>query len=168
MGITLEQIHNTIRELGLLMPERPNRNSTREYSLKEAVILMGPRLMEMREMGFTTKEMVKGLEDKGISVKGPTLNRYLCEYQSTLEAGDDSKEAKAKKKRESPKVKDGSAKIGSNACEEGAAHKHPASRGESLTAPKPVAVAGRDEFTEKPKPLFGQSGKSGQSDSGAI
>ncbi len=81
MGFTLEHIHHTINSLGRLMPAKPNTGSTREYSLKECIFLIAPRLLEKREMGCTTNELVKALMDDGIEIKGPTLNRYLCEYQ---------------------------------------------------------------------------------------
>ena len=81
MGFTLEHIQHTINSLGRLMPAKPNTGSTREYSLKECIFLMAPRLLEKREMGCTTNELVKALMDDGIEIKGPTLNRYLCEHQ---------------------------------------------------------------------------------------
>ena len=81
MGFTLEHIHHTINSLGRLMPAKPNTGSTREYSLKECIFLMSPRLLEKREMGCTTNELLKALMDDGIEIKAPTLNRYLCEYQ---------------------------------------------------------------------------------------
>ncbi len=81
MGFTLEHIHRSINSLGRLMPAKPNKDSTREYSLKECIFLMAPQLLEKREMGCTTKELVKALLDDGIEIKAPTLNRYLCDYQ---------------------------------------------------------------------------------------
>ncbi len=81
MGFTLEHIQHTINSLGRLMPAKPNTGSTREYSLKECIFLMSPRLLEKREMGCTTNELLKALMDDGIEIKAPTLNRYLCEYQ---------------------------------------------------------------------------------------
>jgi DNA segregation ATPase FtsK/SpoIIIE-like protein len=81
MGFTLEHIHRSINSLGRLMPAKPNKDSTREYSLKECIFLMAPQLLEKREMGCTANELVKALMDDGIEIKAPTLNRYLCDYQ---------------------------------------------------------------------------------------
>jgi hypothetical protein len=81
MGFTLEHIHRSINSLGRLMPAKPNKDFTRQYSLKECIFLMAPQLLEKREMGCTTNELVKALLDDGIEIKAPTLNRYLCDYQ---------------------------------------------------------------------------------------
>ncbi len=103
MGFTLEHIHHTINSLGRLMPAKPNTDSTREYSLKECIFLIGPRLLEKREMGYTTNELVKALMDDGIEIKGPTLNRYLCEYQKSH--GEEAKpNPPEKRKREAQAV----------------------------------------------------------------
>ena len=63
MKMTLDHIDQTIRNLGRLMPAKPNKNSTREYSLKESIFLMAPKLLETRDMGFTGKELVSALAD---------------------------------------------------------------------------------------------------------
>ena len=98
MSFTLEHIHRTINNLGRLMPAKPNKDSTREYSLKETIFLMAPQLLEKREMGCTTNELLKALMDDGIDIKAPTLNRYLCEHQKTHGEEPEAKPAKAEKK----------------------------------------------------------------------
>ena len=85
MSFTLEHIHRTTKRLGRLLPARPNRDSNLEYSLKEGIFLMAPKLLEMKRMGFSTAELAAALESEGIAIKGQTLNRYLCEYQSARE-----------------------------------------------------------------------------------
>lgn len=136
MGFTLEHIHRTINNLGRLMPAKPNKDSTREYSLKETIFLMAPQLLEKREMGCTTNELVKALTDDEVEIKGPTLNRYLCEYQKIH--GEEPDANPKEKKKKAPK------------------------------AVQPQSNADALESAEKPKPLFGQSAKSGQDDSAAI
>ena len=81
MGLTLEHIHRATNNLGRLMPAKPNKKSTREYSLKETIFLMAPKLSGMKQEGFTTNELTRALESEGIVIKGPTLTRYLLEYQ---------------------------------------------------------------------------------------
>ena len=98
MSFTLEHIHRTINNLTRLMPAKPNKDSTREYSLKETIFLMAPQLLEKREMGCTTNELVKALMDDGIDIKAPTLNRYLCEYQKIHGEEPEAKPAKAERK----------------------------------------------------------------------
>jgi hypothetical protein len=102
MGFTLEHIHRTINSLGRLMPARPNKDSAREYSLKETVFLMAPQLLEKREMGCTANELVKALLDDGIDIKAPTLNRYLCEYQKLH--GEEPEASPQKKQKKVPKA----------------------------------------------------------------
>ena len=91
MGFTLEHIHRTINNLGRLMPAKPNKDSNREYSLKDCIFLMAPKLLEKREMGCTTNELVKALLDEEIDIKAATLNRYLHEYQKLHEEEQDIK-----------------------------------------------------------------------------
>ena len=81
MKLTLEHIDKTISNLDRLMPAKLNKKSTREYSLKEGIFLIAPKLLEKREMGCTTNELVKALAEDEIVIKAATLNHYLCEYQ---------------------------------------------------------------------------------------
>jgi hypothetical protein len=64
------------------MPARLNLSAKRDFSLREAVLFMAPKLTEMKEMGFTTQELTVALAEREIIIKAPTLNRYLSEYQS--------------------------------------------------------------------------------------
>ncbi|MDL2227124.1 hypothetical protein LJB86_05675 [Deltaproteobacteria bacterium OttesenSCG-928-M10] len=105
MSFTLEHIHRTINNLGRLMPAKPNKDSTREYSLKETIFLMAPQLLEKREMGCTTNELVKALLGDEVEIKAPTLNRYLCEYQKTHGMEPEAKLEKAEKKAASKEPK---------------------------------------------------------------
>ena len=54
----------------------------RDFSLRESVLFMAPKLMEMKELGFTTRELAAALAEQEIIIKAPTLNRYLSEYQA--------------------------------------------------------------------------------------
>lgn len=85
MEFSIEHIHESINRLGRLMPAKPNKSLSRKFSLKETIFMMAPKLLEMRQMGFTTAELVSALEVENIAVKGPTLNRYLCDYQKIQE-----------------------------------------------------------------------------------
>lgn len=138
MGFTLEHIHRTINSLGRLMPAKPNKDSTREYSLKECVFLMAPQLLEKREMGCTTNELVKALMDDGIEIKVPTLNRYLCDYQKIH-----GEEAKANPKAEQKQEQEP----------------------QTVTSPLPP---GTPESAENSEPQLGQSAQRVQKVSGVI
>ena len=105
MSFTLKHIHRTINNLSRLMPTKPNKDATREYSLKETIFLMAPQLLEKREMGCTTNELVKALMDDQVEIKAPTLNRYLCEYQKTHGMEPEPKLEKAEKKSASKEPK---------------------------------------------------------------
>ena len=85
MGFTLEHIDRALKGINRLLPAKPNRESAKEYSLKEGIFFMAPKLLEKKEMGCTTNELVTALGEEGIVIKGPTLNRYLCEYQKNNE-----------------------------------------------------------------------------------
>jgi DNA-binding transcriptional MerR regulator len=88
MEYSIAQIDKTIRHLGRLMPARLNRQSTRKCSLKDAVRLMALKLLEMKELGFSPKELVKALADENIIITVSTLNRYLLDHSSVQ--GDES------------------------------------------------------------------------------
>ena len=82
MALTMKHIKNALDHLGRLRPARLNLSAKRDFSLREAVLFMAPKLMEMKELGFTTKELMAALAEREIIIKAPTLNRYLSEYQS--------------------------------------------------------------------------------------
>jgi len=82
MRLTVRHIKNALDHLGRLRPTRLKLNAKRNFSLREAVLLMAPRLMKMKEMGFTFKELSAALAEREIVIKAPTLNRYLSEYHA--------------------------------------------------------------------------------------
>jgi len=43
---------------------------------------MAPKLTEMKELGFSVKQLAAALAKQEIVIKPPTLNRYLSEYQA--------------------------------------------------------------------------------------
>jgi len=82
MALTMKHIQSALDHLGRLRPAHLNLSAKRDFSLREAVLFMAPKLTEMKELGFTTKELTAALAEKEIIIKAPTLNRYLSEYQS--------------------------------------------------------------------------------------
>jgi len=78
----MKHIQNALEHLGRLRPAHLNLSAKRDFSLREAVLFMAPKLTEMKELGFTTKELMAALAEREIIIKAPTLNRYLSEYQS--------------------------------------------------------------------------------------
>ena len=65
--------------------------------------MMAPKLLEKKEMGCTTNELVKALADDEIVIKAATLSHYLCEYQKQPQdkPADQSGQAKQKTPPES-------------------------------------------------------------------
>ena len=82
MALTMKHIKNALDHLGRLRPARLNLSAERDFSLREAVLFMAPELMKLKELGFTTRELIAALTEREIIIKAPTLNRYLSEYQS--------------------------------------------------------------------------------------
>jgi EAL domain-containing protein (putative c-di-GMP-specific phosphodiesterase class I) len=78
----MKHIQNALDHMGRLRPAHLNLSAKRNFSLREAVLFMAPKLTEMKELGFTTRELTAALAEKEIIIKAPTLNRYLSEYQS--------------------------------------------------------------------------------------
>jgi len=87
MTLTMQHIQNAIDHLGRLRPARLNISAKRDFSLREAVLFMAPKLTGMKELGFTTRELADALAEMGITIKAPTLNRYLSNYQAGREKG---------------------------------------------------------------------------------
>ena len=85
MALSIKHIQSAIDHLGKLRPARLNLSAKRDFSLREAVLFMAPKLTEMQELGFTTRELAAALAEQEIIIKAPTLNRYLSEYQAGRE-----------------------------------------------------------------------------------
>gem|GEM_PF-3485055 len=81
----MKHIQSALDHLGKLRPARLNLSAKRDFSLREAVLFMAPKLTEMKELGFTTRELAAALAEQEIIIKAPTLNRYLSEYQAGRE-----------------------------------------------------------------------------------
>ena len=77
MTLTMKHIQSALDHLGRLRPARLNLSAKRDFSLREAVLFMAPKLTEMKELGFTTCELAAALAEQEIIIKAPTLNRYL-------------------------------------------------------------------------------------------
>lgn len=75
-------------------------------SPRRAIHELAPTLLEKKEAGFKTADLVALLKDLQIIIKGPTLTRYLKEYQEeqkkTQPAPSKSKLADAAPKRTRP------------------------------------------------------------------
>ena len=82
MTLTMKHIQSALDHLGRLRPARLNLSAKRDFSLREAVLFMAPKLTEMRELGFSSRELAAALAEQEIIIKAPTLNRYLFEYQA--------------------------------------------------------------------------------------
>ena len=80
MEYTIEHIDRALKSIDCLMPAKLNKQSIRKCSLKETIFMMAPTLFKKREMGASTKELVKWLADEGIVINEQTLNRYLLAY----------------------------------------------------------------------------------------
>jgi hypothetical protein len=87
MTLTMKDIQSALDHIDRLRPARLNLSAKRGFSLREAILLMAPKLTEKRELGFSTKELAAALAERKILIKTPTLNRYLCEYQAAREKG---------------------------------------------------------------------------------
>ena len=81
----MKHIQSALDHLGKLRPARLNLSAKRDFSLREAVLSMAPKLADMKELGFTTRELAAALAEQEIIIKAPTLNRYLSEYQAGRE-----------------------------------------------------------------------------------
>ena len=174
MKLTLEHIDKTINNLDRLMPAKLNKSSTREYSLKEGIFLMAPKLIEKKEMGCTANELVKSLADDGIVVKAATLNHYLCEYQKRhqgeAEAQPNQDESNSGDKKSSPlKSTANQDKPPVNqARQDTPEEEKPGTPSQSTERNRPESGQPFDNrkpetglYAEKPKPEFGQSEKRG-------
>ena len=149
MSFTLEHIHRTTKRLGRLLPARPSRDSNLEYSLKEGIFLMAPKLLEMKRMGFSTAELAAALEAEGITIKGQTLNRYLCEYQSAREREAAPAPACASSAKAHEDHAKGTARNPENAHQ---GRRNAAEPGESVSASGPDSAESESAKTHSPSP----------------
>jgi hypothetical protein len=85
MTLTIKDIQNALDHIDRLRPACLNLSAKRGFSLREAILLMAPKLTEKKELGFSTKDLAAALAEREIIIKPPTLNRYLCEYQAARE-----------------------------------------------------------------------------------
>ena len=151
MKLTLEHIDRTISNLDRLMPAKLNKKSTREYSLKEGIFLIASKLLEKRDMGCTTNELVKALADDGIAIKAATLNHYLCEYQKRHQGETEA--------QPDQKVSRGGGDIGgekSSPAESPANQDKPPVDQEKKYTPKEERPAGPSQSADTPKIAPGQ------------
>jgi len=95
MPFTTKHIQSALDNLSRLRPDRLNPSVKREFSLRETIFFMAPKLTEMKELGFSVKQLAAALAMQEIVIKPPTLNRYLHEYQSGREKESAAETAKA-------------------------------------------------------------------------
>lgn len=55
--------------------------ANRAVSIRRAIHELAPTLLEKKEAGFKTADLVAMLKDLQITIKAPTLTRYLKEYK---------------------------------------------------------------------------------------
>ena len=68
-------------------------SANQELSNRQAIRELAPALRKKKKEGFSTSALVAMLKSKNISIEGPTLNRYLKEWQVDKT---DNKKARAK------------------------------------------------------------------------
>jgi len=95
MPFTTKHIQSALDNLSRLRPDRLNPSVKREFSLRETIFFMAPKLTEMKELGFSVKQLAAALAKQEIVINPPTLNRYLSEYQVGREKEPAAKTAKA-------------------------------------------------------------------------
>jgi transposase len=96
MTVTMKEIPNIISALKKRKPLTLSKDSDRPLSPKEAVRQLAPVLLQKKEEGFTTVELVDVLAEQGIAVKAHNLARYLREH------GSPTAKPQAKPKQPSP------------------------------------------------------------------
>jgi hypothetical protein len=79
---TMKDIQNILDELDRLRPARLNLSVKKNFSLREIVLFVAPKLMEKKAYGCSTKELVAAIAKWGFVIKPATLNRYLSVYQA--------------------------------------------------------------------------------------
>lgn len=81
MKITVSQVKDIKAEFATLKPQKVTLDGNRAMTVKEAVFALAPTLERMKKRGFDITELVEKLHEKGISVKAPTLAKYLNEFR---------------------------------------------------------------------------------------
>ena len=82
MGITMKTIPTIISDLKKRKPSTLAKDSDKPLTTKEAVTQLAPTLLEKKEEGFTTAELVDVLATHNIIVKPHNLTRYLREHNA--------------------------------------------------------------------------------------
>jgi len=95
MPITASQIKEVRQEFAKLRPATVALDGNRVMTVKEAVFALAPTLERMKKRGFDTQEIVERLHEKGITIKPPTLTKYLKECRR-------KKEDRKGRKRDTP------------------------------------------------------------------
>jgi hypothetical protein len=84
ISLTMKRIQSVLDHLGQLRPARRNLSRKRDFSIRETILFLAPKLTEMKNLGFTTKKLAAALAEQEITIKPSTLERYLKEYQAGL------------------------------------------------------------------------------------
>lgn len=81
MTITTLQLKDIKTEFAQLRPTNVTLDGNRNMTVKEAVFALAPTLERLKKRGFSTRELVERLHEKGLDVKAPTLAKYLNEFR---------------------------------------------------------------------------------------
>lgn len=95
MPITAAQIKEIRQELARLKPASVTLDEQRAMTIKDAILALAPTLERMKKRGFDSQAIVERLHEKGITIKPPTLAKYLKEYRR-------QKDSQKTKKRDTP------------------------------------------------------------------
>ncbi len=103
MTLTASQVKAIGQELNKLRQPKLRLDGNRTLTVREAIFILAPVLLKMKNRDFEIPEIVQLLHEKGIDIKPPTLSKYLNEYKR---GADKKAEAKADKKTKADKTKD--------------------------------------------------------------
>ena len=81
MPKTKKDMLEVIKRLDKLIASKRDEDVNRELSTRESIILLAQKLLELKALGYTSKDLVGALAKEGIVIKGGTLGRYLHDYQ---------------------------------------------------------------------------------------
>lgn len=136
MNISVKEIRRIMNALDYLIPAHPVIDDSVELPLKEAVLLMAPKLVRMQRKGCTMPELLDFLTAQGLPVKAAALTRYLNEYLAAQKKPDDAtaeetaaeKSSSAKPKKKAEKRTETPAEDEAETAEKPAPESQPVSR----------------------------------------
>jgi hypothetical protein len=90
MSITTAQVRDIRTEFAKLKSVKVTLDGNRSLTVKDAVFALAPILERMKKRGFDTQELAEKLQEKGITIKAPTLAKYLIEFRRGKERKKDT------------------------------------------------------------------------------